>query len=95
MAPAKVYMSSLTLSKEQVAVLLPLLPTIAETLAGNSTNLTPPTSSVSLFDAPENTTTETLYTNGEMFLRKKKNTRSTAAQNHLLVSKTRIVTDKC
>ena len=94
MAPAKVYMSSLTLSKEQVAVLLPLLPTIAETLAGNSTNLTLPTSSVSSFDAPENTTTETLYTNGEMFSRKK-NTHSTAAQNHLLVSITLIVTDKC
>ena len=74
--------NSVTLSKEQAAILLPLLPSLAETLARpvQAQASQPPTpSETPLSDSPE-------YTNAEMFTRKKKNERSTAAQNHLLVS---------
>ena len=78
---------TVALSKEQAAILLPLLPTLAQSLAQSS-----PSSAESLAqssppsnDAVENCDT-VAYTNTEMFSRKKKNTRSTAAQNHLLVS---------
>ena len=72
--------SSVTLSKEQAAILLPLLPSLAETLAQPAQALPP-----SSVDVNE-TSKETQYTNAEMFSRKRKNARSTAAQNHLLVS---------
>lgn len=81
-AAAEVEMSSVTLSKEQVVILLPLLPTLAENLAGSSSPTLPSTSMI----PPVENSEEILYTNAELFSRKKKNTRSTAAQNHLLVS---------
>jgi len=73
---------TVTLSKEQAAILLPLLPSLAESLAQ-------PEAQKSLSPAPSpdvNNVEGAQYTNAEMFTRKKKNARSTSAQNHLLVS---------
>ena len=98
-AAAKVVMTSslsentVTLSKEQAAILLPLLPTLAKTLARPlpaqaSKPSTPSETETSLSDSAQ-------YTNAKMFTRKKKNECSTAAQNHLLVSATSLVANTC
>ena len=97
-AAAKVVMTSslsenaVTLSMEQAAILLPLLPTLAKTLARllpaqASEPSTPSETETSLSDSAQ-------YTNAEMFTRKKKNQPSTAAQNHLLVSATSLVANR-
>ena len=76
-----------TLSKEQAAILLPLLPSLAGTLAQPEAQ---PEAQKSLSSAPstdvDNVEGIQQYTNAEMFTRKRKNARSTSAQNHLLVS---------
>ena len=77
---------TVTLSKEQAAILLPLLPSLAESLAQPEAQ---PQAQKSLLSAPSpdvNNVEGAQYTNAEMFTRKKKNARSTSAQNHLLVS---------
>ena len=66
----------LTLSKEQAAILLALLPAA---LAQSS-------SSTSFASKDAVTDGVRQYSNEEMFARKKKNTKSTPAQNYLLVS---------
>ena len=68
----------LTLSKEQAALLLPLLPAA---LAQSSS------AALASQDATRPVTDGiSQYTNAEMFMKKKKNSKSTPAQNYLLVS---------
>ena len=65
---------SVTLTKEQAAILLPLLPNLAGLVTAAQ---------------PEETAKggeEPSYSISEMFEKKKKNSRSTIAQNYLLVS---------
>lgn len=68
---------SVTLSKEQAAVLLPLLPNLAGLVAAAQ----PGTANGGGVQQQEPS-----YSISEMFEKKKKNTRSTFAQNYLLVS---------
>ena len=87
-AAVNVKMSSGTtvmLSKEQAAILLPLLPTLAENM--NSTKaLQAKVQSTASSSGPKGDDAGTVYTNAEMFSRKLKSSRSTAVENHLLVS---------
>ena len=69
---------SVTLSKEQAAVLLPLLPNLAGLVAAAQPAVTANSDGVHQ--------QEPSYSVSEMFEKKKKNTRSTFAQNYLLVS---------
>lgn len=79
------------LSKEQAAILLPLLPSLAETL------VKPARVQASQPSTPLETplSDSVQYTNTDMFTRKKKNEHSTAAQNHLLVRATSLVVNTC
>ena len=69
---------SVTLTKEQAAILLPLLPNLAELVTAAQ-----PEETVKGGEAQQE---EPSYSISEMFEMKKKNTRSTIAQNYLLVS---------
>ena len=68
----------LTLSKEEAAILLPLLPAAIAQSSSASRVLQDVTHSAT-DGVPQ-------YKNEEMFMKKKKNPKSTAAQNYLLVS---------
>ncbi len=71
--PGRAEMSSLTLTREQAAVLLPLL---QPRLQDSTSSPAPATEDVEALP----------FTVADMLRKKKKNARSTAAQNFLLVS---------
>lgn len=73
---------SVILSREQAAILLPLL----QTAAPSPSLPTPSVSELESVEPPTGENSSGNYTNAEMFLKKKKNSRSTAAQNYFLVS---------
>ena len=68
----------LTLSKKQAAILLPLLPA-AIAQSSSASHVSQDVTHSATDGVPQ-------YTNEEMFTKKKKNSKSTAAQNYLLVS---------
>jgi len=73
---------SVTPTKEQVAALVLLIPSLAEMMQSTAEDEG---------DCNEDLNAEPDYTISEMFTKKKKNARCTPAQNFLLVSTTPIV----
>lgn len=77
--------NAVTLSKEQAAIFLPLLPSLAETLVGSVPAQASQAKSQASTPSEMPLSDSAQYTNAKIFTRKKKNEHSTAVQNHLLV----------